>query len=300
MSVSPAPSPSPVASEPIALRMPGVRIEGLPLVPITILSVLVFAAVFADLIAPYNPEIGSLSQRFRPPAWSVGGSSEHLLGTDHIGRDVLSRLIFGARVSMVVGFMAVVFAGVVGTALGILSGYLGGWVDQVIMRVTDTWLALPALTFAIFLAAIVGPSEFNIVIILGGVYWTRYARVVRGEVLSLKERDFVRLAIVAGCSKWKIMRRHLLPNVLNTAIVLATLMLGVVIVSEAALSFLGVGVPPPKPAWGLMLADGKKGLMAGYWWLTVFPGVCIVMMVLAANLLGDWLRVKLDPQLRQL
>jgi peptide/nickel transport system permease protein len=300
MSVSPAPSPSPVASAPITWRMPRIRLEGLPLFPIGILLVLVFAAVFADLIAPYNPEIGSLSQRFRPPAWSVGGSSEHLLGTDHIGRDVLSRLIFGARVSMVVGFMAVVFAGVVGTGLGILSGYLGGWVDQVIMRVTDTWLALPALTFAIFLAAIVGPSEFNIVIILGGVYWTRYARVVRGEVLSLKERDFVRLAIVAGCSKWKIMRQHLLPNVLNTAIVLATLMLGVVIVSEAALSFLGVGVPPPKPAWGLMLADGKKGLMAGYWWLTVFPGVCIVMMVLAANLLGDWLRVKLDPQLRQL
>jgi peptide/nickel transport system permease protein len=300
MSVSPAPSPSPVASAPIAWRMPRVRLEGLPLFPIGILLVLVFAAVFADLIAPYNPEIGSLSQRFRPPVWSVGGSGEHLLGTDHIGRDVLSRLIFGARVSMVVGFMAVVFAGVVGTGLGILSGYLGGWVDQVIMRVTDTWLALPALTFAIFLAAIVGPSEFNIVIILGGVYWTRYARVVRGEVLSLKERDFVRLAIVAGCSKWKIMRQHLLPNVLNTAIVLATLMLGVVIVSEAALSFLGVGVPPPKPAWGLMLADGKKGLMAGYWWLTVFPGVCIVMMVLAANLLGDWLRVKLDPQLRQL
>jgi peptide/nickel transport system permease protein len=189
---------------------------------------------------------------------------------------------------------------VLGSTLGILSGYLGGWVDQVIMRVTDTWLALPALTFAIFLAAIVGPSEWNIVIILGAVYWTRYARVIRGEVLSLKERDFVRLAVVAGCSKWTIMRRHLLPNVANTAIVLATLMLGVVIVSEAALSFLGVGVPPPKPAWGLMLADGKKGLMAGYWWLTVFPGVCIVMMVLAANLLGDWLRVKLDPQLRQL
>jgi peptide/nickel transport system permease protein len=213
---------------------------------------------------------------------------------------VLSRLIFGARVSMVVGFTAVVFAGVVGTLLGILSGYLGGWVDQVIMRVTDTWLALPALTFAIFLAAIVGPSETNIILILGLVYWTRYARVIRGEVLSLKEREFVRLAIVAGCTKWTIMRRHLLPNVLNSAIVLATLMLGVVIVSEAALSFLGVGVPPPKPAWGLMLADGKKGLMAGYWWLTVFPGLCIVLMVLSANLLGDWLRVKLDPQLRQL
>jgi peptide/nickel transport system permease protein len=301
MSVSPAPAaPSPVASAPITYRVPRIRTEGLPMLPIVILVTLAVLAVLADVIAPHNPEIGSLSQRFRPPAWIAGGSTEHLLGTDHIGRDVLSRLIFGARVSMIVGFTAVIFAGVLGSTLGILSGFLGGWVDQVIMRVTDTWLALPGLTFAIFLAAIVGPSEWNIVIILGAVYWTRYARVIRGEVLSLKERDFVRLAIVAGCSKWTIMRRHLLPNVLNTAIVLATLMLGVVIVTEAALSFLGVGVPPPKPAWGLMLADGKKGLMAGYWWLTVFPGCCIVLMVLAANLLGDWLRVKLDPQLRQL
>jgi peptide/nickel transport system permease protein len=270
------------------------------MVPIAILLVLGFLAVVAEFVAPHNPEVGTLSLRFRPPAWVTGGTTEYLLGTDHIGRDVLSRLIFGARVSMIVGSLAVLFAGFVGTVLGILAGYMGGWVDQVIMRVTDAWLALPALMFAIFLAAIVGPSEFNIVIILGAVYWTRYARVIRGEVLSLKERDFVRLAIVAGCSRWTIMRRHILPNVLNTAIVLATLMLGVVIVTEAALSFLGVGVPPPKPAWGLMLADGKKGLMAGYWWLTVFPGVCIVLMVLAANLLGDWLRVKLDPQLRQL
>jgi peptide/nickel transport system permease protein len=241
-----------------------------------------------------------LGDRFRPPAWQAGGSSAHLLGTDHVGRDVLSRLIFGARVSMVVGFTAVIVAGVIGTGLGILSGYLGGWVDQVIMRITDTWLALPALTFAIFLAAVVGPSMWNIVIILAAVYWTRYARVIRGEVLSLRERDFVRLAIVAGCSKRTIMRRHILPNVVNSAIVLGTLMLGVVIVTEAALSFLGVGVPPPKPAWGLMLADGKKGLMAGYWWLTVLPGLCIMFMVLSANLIGDWLRVKLDPQLRQL
>ena len=187
-----------------------------------------------------------------------------------------------------------------GETLGIISGYLGGWVDQVIMRITDTWLALPALTFAIFLAAVVGPSEMNIVIILGAVYWTRYARVIRGEVLSLKEREFVRLAVVGGLSKWKIMARHILPNVINSAVVLGTLMLGVVIVTEAALSFLGVGVPPPKPAWGLMLADGKRGLMVGYWWLTVLPGTCIVPMVLSANLLGDWLRVKLDPQLRQL
>jgi peptide/nickel transport system permease protein len=275
-------------------------LEGFPTIPVLILLTIALVALFADLLAPYDPQVGILSLRYRPPFWQTGGSMAHLLGTDHVGRDVLSRLIFGARVSMIVGVTAVLFAGTIGTLLGILSGYLGGWVDQVIMRVADAWLALPALTFAIFLAAIVGPSEFNIVIILGGVYWTRYARVIRGEVLSLKQREFVRLAIVAGCPKHVIMWRHILPNVINSAVVLGTLMLGVVIVTEAALSFLGVGVPPPKPAWGLMMADGKQGLMVGHWWLTVLPGVCIMLMVLSANLLGDWLRVKLDPQLRQL
>jgi peptide/nickel transport system permease protein len=288
------------ATIPVARRLAAFRTEGFPLIPLSILGGLLFVAIFANVLAPHDPEVGALGERFRPPFWQQGGSEKFLLGSDHLGRDVLSRLIFGARVSIVVGFTAVLVAGVLGTGLGILSGYLGGWVDQVIMRITDTWLALPALTFAIFLAAVVGPSEMNIVIILGAVYWTRYARVIRGEVLSLKERDFVRLAIVAGCSRRTIMKRHILPNVLNSAIVLGTLMLGVVVVTEAALSFLGVGVPPPKPAWGLMLADGKKGMMAGYWWLTVLPGCCIMFMVLSANLLGDWLRVKLDPQLRQL
>ncbi len=281
-------------------RLAAIRGEGFPWIATSLLGLLLFVAIFANALAPHDPEVGSLGERFRPPVWQQGGSEKFLLGSDHLGRDVLSRLIFGARVSVVVGFTAVLVAGVIGTLLGILSGYIGGWVDQVIMRITDTWLALPALTFAIFLAAVVGPSEMNIVIILGLVYWTRYARVIRSEVLSLKERDFVRLAIVAGCSKATIMRRHILPNVINSAIVLGTLMLGVVVVTEAALSFLGVGVPPPKPAWGLMLADGKKGLMAGYWWLTVLPGCCIMLMVLSANLLGDWLRVKFDPQLRQL
>src|ERR1043166_7988775 len=247
MSVSTA-APTRSVEVTLTSRLAAFRTEGFPTIPILILVVLVLTAAFADFIAPHNPEVGSLSQRFRPPAWVAGGSAEHWLGTDHIGRDVLSRLNFGARVSLIVGFTAVIFAGVIGTALGILSGFFGGWVDQVIMRITDAWLALPALTFAIFLAAIVGPSEWNIVIILGAVYWTRYARVIRGEVLSIKERDFVRLAVVAGCSKMKIMRKHVLPNVLNSAIVLATLMLGVVIVTEAALSFLGVGVLPAPPA----------------------------------------------------
>jgi peptide/nickel transport system permease protein len=284
----------------IRRRPVAIRLGDFPVIPASILVMIGLVAIFANVLAPHNPEIGSLVARFKPPFWQTGGSTKYLLGTDQLGRDVLSRLIFGARVSVVVGFTAVIFAGVVGTTLGILSGYLGGWVDQVIMRLTDTWLALPALTFAIFLAAIVGPSMWNIVLILGVTYWTRYARVIRGEVLSLKEREFVRLAIVAGCSKWTIMWRHILPNIINTAIVLGTLMLGVVIIAEASLSFLGVGVPPPQPAWGLMLSDGKQGLMVGYWWLTVFPGCCIMLMVLSANLLGDWLRVKFDPQLRQL
>jgi peptide/nickel transport system permease protein len=288
------------ATIPAPARLSSFRIEGFPWIPAFILFTLIFCATFANVLAPHDPEVGMLGERFKPPVWQAGGSDKYLLGTDHLGRDVLSRLLFGARVSIIVGFTAVVVAGSIGTLLGIISGYLGRWVDQVIMRLTDAWLALPALVFAIFLAAIVGPSMWNIVIILGLVYWTRYARVIRGEVLSLKEREFVRLAIVAGCSKWTIMRRHILPNVLNTALALGTLMLGVVIVTEAALSFLGVGVPPPKPAWGRMLADGKNGLLAGHWWLTVLPGSCIMMMVLSANLLGDWLRVKLDPQLRQL
>jgi peptide/nickel transport system permease protein len=281
-------------------RFASLRLGDFPLIPALILGGIAFVAIFANLLAPHNPEIGSLTARFRPPFWETGGSTKYLLGTDQLGRDVLSRLIFGARVSMVVGFTAVIFAGAVGTTLGIISGYLGGWVDQVIMRLTDTWLALPALTFAIFLAAIVGPSMWNIVLIFGITYWTRYARVTRGEVLSLKEREFVRLAIVAGCSKFTIMLRHILPNILNTAIVLGSLELGVVIIAEATLSFLGVGVPPPEPAWGLMLSDGKQSLMVGRWWLSVLPGLCIMLMVLSANLLGDWLRVKLDPQLRQL
>jgi peptide/nickel transport system permease protein len=290
----------PRAPSRVLSRLAVLRLKDFPLIPALILGFIALVAIFANFLAPHNPEIGSLTARFKPPFWQTGGTTKYLLGTDQLGRDVLSRLIFGARVSMVVGFTAVIFAGTVGTTLGIISGYLGGWVDQVIMRVTDTWLALPGLMFAIFLAAIVGPSMWNIVIILGLVYWTRYARVIRGEVLSLKEREFVRLAIVAGCSKWTIMYRHILPNVINSAIVIGTLMLGVVIITEASLSFLGVGVPPPQPAWGLMLSDGKQSLMVGRWWLSVLPGLCIMLMVLSANILGDWLRVKLDPQLRQL
>jgi peptide/nickel transport system permease protein len=273
----------------------------LPALPLAILVPFVLIALFADWIAPYDPtEPIPGAKIFEPPFWMEGGSTHALLGTDFQSRDLLSRLIFGARVSLIVGVMGTLVAGSIGTALGILAGYLGGWVDQVIMRLTDAWLALPALVFAIFLATMLGPSMWNIVIILGAVYWTRYARVIRGEVLSLREREFVKLAEIAGGSRTRVIFRHILPNVLNSTMVLASLTIGVVIIAEASLSFLGVGVPPPEPAWGSMLADGRSMLMVGDWWLTIFPGLGILLVVLATQLLGDWLRVRLDPQLRNM
>ena len=272
-----------------------------PLLPMLILVPLILVALGADVIAPYDPiQPVPGAKIYAPPFWMPGGSMHALLGTDFQGRDILSRLLFGARVSLIVGVMGTLVAGSLGAALGILAGYLGGWVDQVIMRVTDAWLALPALVFAIFLATMLGPSMWNIIIILGLVYWTRYARVIRGEVLSLREREFVKLAEIAGARRWRVIRRHILPNVLNTTMILASLTIGVVIIAEASLSFLGVGVPPPQPAWGSMLAEARSTLMAGKWWLTVWPGLCILLVVLATQLFGDWLRVRLDPQLRNL
>jgi peptide/nickel transport system permease protein len=276
-------------------------LRDLPLLPLLILLPFALAAIFAPFIAPYDPtEPVPGAKVFAPPFWMADGNAATLLGTDFQSRDLLSRLIYGARVSLIVGVMGTVVAGSLGTAFGILSGYIGGWVDQLIMRVTDAWLALPALVFAIFLAAVAGPSMWNIVIILGLVYWTRYARVIRGEVLSLREREFVQLAEIAGASRLRVIVRHILPNVLNTTMVLASLTIGVVIIAEASLSFLGVGVPPPEPAWGLMLSEARSTLMAGKWWLTVFPGACILLVVLATQLFGDWLRIRLDPQQRNL
>ena len=273
----------------------------LPMLPLAILVPFVLIAVFANFIAPYDPTEPIPGARiFEPPVWAAGGSMRALLGTDFQARDVLSRLIFGARVSLIVGVMGTVVAGSIGTTLGMLSGYIGGWVDQIIMRVTDAWLALPAIVFAIFLATMVGPNMWNIVIILGCVYWTRYARVIRGEVLSLREREFVKLAEIAGASRTRVILRHILPNVMNSTMVLASLTIGVVIIAEASLSFLGVGVPPPQPAWGSMLADGRSMLMVGDWWLTIFPGLGILLVVLATQLFGDWLRIRLDPQQRNL
>jgi peptide/nickel transport system permease protein len=275
--------------------------RNVPVLPLAVLVPFVLVAVFAPLIAPYDPtEPIPGAKIFEPPFWMAGGSTHWLLGTDFQSRDILSRLIFGARVSLIVGITGTLVAGSIGTTLGVVSGYFGGWVDQVVMRITDAWLALPGLVFALFLAAMVGPSMWNIVIILGCVYWTRYTRVIRGEVLSLREREFVKLAEIAGASHTRVMLRHILPNVMNTTMVLASLTIGVVIIAEASLSFLGVGVPPPQPSWGSMMSDGRAMLLVGNWWLTVFPGIGIMLVVLATQMLGDWLRVRLDPQMRNL
>ncbi len=275
-------------------------LRGIPRIALGVTLLITSLAVFADLLPIPSPVSGDLEKRHTPPFWQQGGSLQHPLGTDHVGRDVLSRLIFGARVSLVVAFLSVVVSGTLGTMIGILSGFLGGATDQVLMRMTDGWLSFPMIFIAILLSMALGPGVQNIVIVLGVVFWTRYARPIRGEVLSYRERDFVHLATTAGCSKIRIMWKHILPNVINTALVLCTLQLGLVVVMEASLSFIGVGVPPPYPAWGLMLSDGRSDLMAGYWWTTVFPGLGIVALVMSANLLGDWLRIRLDPRLQQL
>lgn len=287
-------------------------IREIPLVPSLVLALLVLTALFAGLLAPHDPTLPVAGAGvFKPPVWMDGGSMNTPFGTDFQGRDVLSRLLYGARVTLMVAVTGTAFAGGIGMLLGIIAGYFGGWVDQAIMRLTDTWLALPSLVFAIFLAALlqekINQLTFflpagvgNIILVFGLIYWTRYARVIRGEVLTLRERDYVRLAQVAGLSQARIIIRHIVPNVLNTWMVLASLTVGVVIINEASLSFLGLGVQAPTPAWGNMLSEARRTLMAGQWWLTVMPGICISVVVLAANLFGDWMRVKLDPKQRNL
>ncbi|KIX15538.1 nickel transporter permease [Dethiosulfatarculus sandiegensis] len=260
-----------------------------------ILFLFVFTAAFSPFIAPHDPVSQDLRQTLLPPAWETGGSPEFLLGTDNMGRDVLSRLIHGARVSLVVGVASVALALILGTALGLLAGYLGGWVENLIMRLTDMQLAMPFILMAIAIIGALGPSTKNIIIVLAVCNWATYARLVRSEVLSVKHEEFVELAVVDGCSMPRILFFHILPNVVNTIIVMATLDMGRMIIFEGALSFLGLGVQPPSPTWGGMLADGRAYLSVS-WQLATFPGVAIMLVVLGTNLFGDWLRDILDPK----
>ena len=274
----------------------------LPLIPVVILFVvLIVPAIFADLIAPHDPlkaPLG-LAGRLQPPVWSEGGTFTHILGSDKAGRDVLSRIIHGSRVSMQISLVGIGIGGFIGVILGMISGYYGGRIDQLIMRVVDVSLSIPTVLLALSLAVALGPSLKTIVIVVAALLWAVYCRQVRGETLVMKEQDFISRARAAGCSDARIIFRHILPNITNTLIVLATLQLGLVILLEASLSFLGVGLSPPTPAWGLMVADGRE-LIITAWWVAMFPGVAIMLTVLSFNLLGDWLRDRLDPMLRQI
>ncbi|MGH7535986.1 MAG: ABC transporter permease, partial [Gemmatimonadales bacterium] len=246
-----------------------------------------------------SPTEGDITQKLIPPIWMERGDWEHPLGTDRFGRDVLSRIIYGSRISLLVSLIAIGVAGTFGTALGLLSGYRGGLIDAVLMRLTDIALSLPLILIAVVLVAVSEPSFGNVILVIALLLWPRFARQVRGETLAIKQQDFVALAVVAGRSSWWIMSRHIFPNVVPTLLVITTLQVGYVILLEGTLSFLGVGVPPPNPAWGLMIADGR-GFLATAWWISLFPGLAMLLIVLAVNLMGDWLRDHLDPKLRQL
>lgn len=280
----------------------GTYLRDAPIIAVTIVVLLVVVAIFAPMIAPHDPLQPLPGAKFnKGPAWQTGDWSA-VLGTDMQGRDILSRVIHGTRVSIAVGLVGTFVAGTIGLAVGVVAGYFGGMVDQILMRIVDAWLAIPALIFAVFLAMVFRDKLgiWSVVVILGSVFWTRYARVIRGEVLTLRERDFVRLAQVAGASRWRVMKRHIVPNVLNTWMVLASLTVGVVIILEASLSFLGLGVPAPRPAWGSMIAEARIALITGKWEAVAAPAVPIALTVFAFNLLGDWLRIRLDPTQRNL
>ncbi len=255
-------------------------------------------ALLAPVLAPRSPTEGDITRKLIPPVWMERGDWEHPLGTDRFGRDVLSRIIWGSRISLLVSLVAIGVAGTLGTLLGLISGYRGGVTDAVLMRLTDVGLSLPTVLIAVVLVAVSEPGFGNVILVIALLLWPRFARQVRGETLAIKEQDFVALAVVAGRSSAWIIRRHIFPNVVPTLLVIATLQVGYVILLEGTLSFLGVGVPPPNPAWGLMIADGR-GFLATAWWISLLPGLAMVLTVLAVNLMGDWLRDHLDPKLRQ-
>lgn len=260
------------------------------------LGTVVIAAIFAPLIAPFPPQYGALSAKLLPPAWESGGRMPYLLGSDLLGRDIFSRLLYGARVSIVVSLLAVGVAGLIGAAVGIVAGYCRGLADTILMGITDVVFSLPLILMAIVLVALIGASLTNVLIVIVVLLWPYYARQLRGETMALRENEFVALARVSGCGPLHIMLRHILPNLMPTLLVLATMQIATVILLEASLSFLGVGIPPPTPAWGVMVADGRDILLSA-WWVTFWPGLMISLMVLAVVVLGDWIRDRLDPRL---
>ena len=274
------------------------RLRRWPVSSIVILSVLIVSAVFAPLIAPHDAKLGDLSDRHIPPML-FGGTSDHILGTDGLGRDILSRIVHGARISVAVAVLALSVGGVIGTLLGVVSGYAGGWVDEVIMRIVDIKFAVPLILIALALAVILGPSFGLLLGLLSFLIWGHFARQVRAEVLVIVTMDYVAASRSCGASPVRIMYRHIFPGVISIVVVVGTLQVGAVVLAEASLSFLGAGVPSPTPAWGSMVAEGRLYIDTA-WWVSLIPGVVIGLLVTAVTLLGDWLRDRLDPRLRQI
>ena len=274
------------------------RLRRWPISSIVILSVLIISALFAPLIAPHDAKLGDLGDRHIPPML-FGGTSDHILGTDGLGRDILSRIVHGARISVAVAVVALSVGGVIGTLLGVVSGYAGGWVDEVIMRIVDIKFAVPLILIALALAVILGPSFGLLLGLLSFLIWGHFARQVRAEVLVIVTMDYVAAARSCGASPVRIMYRHIFPGVISIVVVVGTLQVGAVVLAEASLSFLGAGVPSPTPAWGSMVAEGRLYIDTA-WWVSLIPGVVIGLLVTAVTLLGDWLRDRLDPRLRQI
>jgi peptide/nickel transport system permease protein len=262
-----------------------------------VVLVVMLAAAAAPLVAPFDPLEQDIGQRLREPGWQDARGRVHALGTDHLGRDILSRIIFGSRIALLVGLAAVVISGVLGMIIGLVAGYFGGRMDDFLMRLADIQLAFPFILLAIAVIGVLGPSLRNIIIVIGVSSWVVYARVVRGEVLSIREREYVHAAVALGSRHWRVLMIHVLPNTFTPWLVVATLDMARVIVIESALSFLGLGVQPPTPTWGGMLADGRVYLSTA-WWLATFPGLAILITVLGINLFGDGLRDTLDPRLK--
>jgi peptide/nickel transport system permease protein len=264
---------------------------------LTVLVVMAGAALLAPQIAPWDPARQMLMKRLRPPAWEARGLREHPLGTDHLGRDILSRIVYGGRISLGVGLSAVTLSALIGVTLGLLAGFHGGRIDALIMRVADVFLSIPYILLAMGVVFALGPSLLNVILVMAVTRWVQFARVVRADVLSIREREFVSGARARGNRSLRLLLRHVLPNALTPCIVVATLELAFMIIYESALSFLGLGVQPPTPTWGWMLADGRNYIGTA-WWVAPLPGVAIMLTVLAVNLLGDWLRDTLDPRLK--
>ncbi|MBA31247.1 MAG: peptide ABC transporter permease [Chloroflexi bacterium] len=277
-----------------------------PVIPILVLTIMVFIAVFAPLISPMGPKEINLRGRAAPPFWekewydaNPKNEITYVLGADHVGRDVLTRMFYGARISLAVALISLTAGVVIGTAIGLVAGYYGGFIDEFSMRAVDVWNALPFLLIAILAAVTFGQEVWIVMVLLALVAWAGNVRNVRAEVLTLKTRDYVSLAKIAGASDFRILMKHIFPGVVNTIVVLATLRVGGLILAEASLSFLGAGIPAQTPTWGNMISEGREWLSTA-WWIAMFPGISILLVVMSVNFFGDWLRDRWDPRLRQL